>query len=82
MGRASLMNYPSAIQTLAHYRPSAFQGDGHPGLRRVMPPVAHLSSELWLLTHPDLRDTVRIQAVFQILQQELAPLAARLAGTS
>jgi len=59
-----------------------FLGDGHPGLRRVMPPVTELSSELWLLTHPDLRDTVRIQAVFKILQQELARLAARLAGTS
>lgn len=58
-----------------------FLGDGHPRLARVLPPVAELSTVLCVLTHPDLRNTVRIKAVFQILQQELSPLVARLAGT-
>jgi DNA-binding transcriptional LysR family regulator len=59
-----------------------FMGDGDPGLRRVLPPVPELSLQLWLLTHPDLRDTVRTKAIFQILQQELKRLAPRLAGTA
>lgn len=59
-----------------------FLGDSHPGLRRVLNPVNELSQELWLLTHPDLRDTVRIKTVFQILQQELLRLAPRFAGSA
>lgn len=58
-----------------------FMGDGYPGLLRVIPPIAELSLDLWLLTYPDLRDTVRIQAIFKILQKELTRLAPRLAGT-
>lgn len=57
-----------------------FLGDGHPGLRQVLPPMTDLALDLWLLTHPDLRDTVRIKAVFQILQQELMQRAPRFAG--
>lgn len=39
-----------------------FLGDGDPGLARVTAPVAELSSELWLLTHPDLRRNARVRA--------------------
>lgn len=46
-------------------------GDASGALKRVGEPVAECASALWLLIHPDLRDTVRIKAVFQLLQSEL-----------
>lgn len=45
-----------------------------PGLRRLCQ-VSHLSSELWLLTHPDLRNVQRIKVVWDAL-------AAGIAATS
>lgn len=58
-----------------------FLGDSDAGLRRLSPPVSELSLELWLLTHPDLRETVRTMAIFQIFHQELMRLAGRLEGS-
>lgn len=39
-----------------------FLADTEPGVRRVFAPDESLMSELWCLTHPDLRDTARIRA--------------------
>jgi DNA-binding transcriptional LysR family regulator len=58
-----------------------FLGDGLKELRRVAPPDPALSSELWVLTHPDLRRTARVKAVFQILHEALGKLTPRLRGT-
>lgn len=49
-----------------------FLSDSNPNLRRVLEPLPELASELWVLSHPELRQTARIQAVSQVLQQELA----------
>jgi DNA-binding transcriptional LysR family regulator len=49
-----------------------FLGDTTASLRRVVPPAPELASELWLLTHPDLRATYRIKAIVQTLQRELS----------
>ncbi len=57
-----------------------FLGDGVPGLQRVLGPVEALASEMWLLTHPDQRDTVRVKAVFQLLYEQLLKQAGRIAG--
>jgi DNA-binding transcriptional LysR family regulator len=57
-----------------------FLGDRMAELRRFKNPEAALASELWVLTHPDLRHTARVKAVFQILQQELGKLAPRMRG--
>ncbi len=46
-------------------------GDASATLRRVGEPVAECETPLWLLIHPDLRETVRIKAVFQFLHVEL-----------
>ena len=43
-------------------------------------PDPALASELWLLTHPDLRDTVRIQAVMRVLYEELGKVAGLVGG--
>lgn len=48
-----------------------FLGNAMPSLQMLGEPVPACASELWLLTHPDLRDTVRVKVVFQLLQVEL-----------
>ncbi len=57
-----------------------FLGDGMPGLRRVGAPDPALASDLWLLTHPELRATARVKAVFDVLLQGLRALAPRMEG--
>jgi DNA-binding transcriptional LysR family regulator len=42
------------------------------GLRRLRPPLEEITTDLWLLTHPDLRKTARIRALSDFLEQELA----------
>eukprot|EP01037_Dinobryon_pediforme_P013777 gene13777-13895_t len=36
-----------------------FIGDKTPGIRRISTPIRELDASLWLLTHPDLRDSAR-----------------------
>lgn len=57
-----------------------FVGDRQPALRRVTGPIGACANDLWILTHPDLRETVRIKTVFRALQQELEKAAPLLAG--
>jgi DNA-binding transcriptional LysR family regulator len=57
-----------------------FLGDSMPALTRLSPPEPTLATELWLLTHPDLRHTARVTSVFQVLQRELALKAALIEG--
>lgn len=58
-----------------------FVGDVEPRLRRVGAPLAACASELWLLSHPDMRDTVRIKRVYEQLALALRQHAALLEGT-
>ena len=39
-----------------------FLGDAEPALVRVLPPEPGIASELWLLTHPELRRSARVRA--------------------
>jgi DNA-binding transcriptional LysR family regulator len=39
-----------------------FIGDDTHGLTRLCPPITEIEGELWLLTHPDLRNTARVRA--------------------
>ncbi|MBK6998612.1 MAG: LysR family transcriptional regulator [Rhodoferax sp.] len=57
-----------------------FLGDSMPTLRRIGPPEPTLTSELWLLTHPDLRTTARIKAIYQTMQVELVKRADIIEG--
>lgn len=57
-----------------------FLGDSTPSLRRMTPPDPGLGSELWLLVHPDLRDTARVKVVYQLLNEELTAHALRISG--
>jgi len=48
-----------------------FLGDSETGLVRVMSLPEETTLELWLLTHPDLRNTARIKALVTFLQTSL-----------
>lgn len=58
-----------------------YLGDGDPRLVRAGAPIPALATELWLLTHPDLRRVARIRAFMDFLAAALATAGARLAGT-
>jgi DNA-binding transcriptional LysR family regulator len=49
-----------------------FVADPHPDLVRVLGPVDALESELWLLTHGDLRHTARIRAFMDFIAESIA----------
>ena len=57
-----------------------FMGDPDHGLRRVEPPLSEMATPLWLLTHPDLRNTARIRTVLDALAEALLRRRALLEG--
>jgi len=48
-----------------------YLGDTTPGLERVRPPLPGASTDLWLLTHADLRKTARVRALVEFLSSGL-----------
>ena len=57
-----------------------FAGDPQPALLRLAPSIAALDTELWLLTHPDLRSAPRIRTVLDFLAERLAALRPLIEG--
>jgi DNA-binding transcriptional LysR family regulator len=57
-----------------------FLGEAQPGLRRIAFSGPALDSDLWLLTHPDLRHSARVRALTDFLFDHLKPLRPLLAG--
>lgn len=55
-----------------------FAGDARPGLERLSDPRPELAGTLWLLTHPDLRQTPRIRAVMDHLGEAVLAEKARI----
>jgi DNA-binding transcriptional LysR family regulator len=49
-----------------------FIGDVWPQLVRLAPPEPEYASDLWLLTHPDLRYTPRVRALLDSLAESIA----------
>jgi DNA-binding transcriptional LysR family regulator len=49
-----------------------FIGDAWPQLVRLAPPEPEYASDLWLLTHPDLRHTPRVRALLDSLAESIA----------
>jgi DNA-binding transcriptional LysR family regulator len=89
---AIVMRCNSWMSQLAAVRSSAglaalpcFLADRLPELVRVLPPEPAMASELWLLTHPDLRRTARVRAFMDALARSLRrdrPLLEGRAGQS
>jgi len=46
-----------------------FLADPEPGLKRVIEPPKEFTSELWLLTHPQLKRTARVRAFVDFLRE-------------
>ena len=57
-----------------------FLADPEPAMVRVLPPDSSFTSGLWLLTHPDLRDTARIRAFIDFIAQSVRSQRALLEG--
>ena len=57
-----------------------FLGDTEAALARLGEPLDDCDSELWLLSHPDLRESVRVKAVREWLLQTLGAERDLLAG--
>jgi DNA-binding transcriptional LysR family regulator len=57
-----------------------FMEDKHPELIPVSEPIPELALPVWILTHPDLRNTARVRAFMQFvgdaLKKRLAPLSS------
>jgi DNA-binding transcriptional LysR family regulator len=58
---------------------ACFIADRDPNLVRVLPGT-EVRFEIWLVTHPGLRRSARIRAVYDFLSEQLAASAALLAG--
>lgn len=48
-----------------------FIGDQNPALQRLMPPNPEFGTGLWLLTHPDIRQSPRIRATLDFMAAEI-----------
>jgi DNA-binding transcriptional LysR family regulator len=57
-----------------------YLGDADPALVRIGGPVEALAIDLWLLTHPDLRDVARIRAFTAFVGDAIRERSAMLAG--
>jgi DNA-binding transcriptional LysR family regulator len=49
-----------------------FIADVRPALVRLTPPIADFSTGLWILTHPDLRQSARVRAFMDFMAGEIA----------
>ena len=77
----------SAIATLEATRQGlgvaplpCFLGDAEAGLVRVVDPPEQLTLTLWVLIHPDLRQTARVQALVAVIYDGLSRHRAALMG--
>lgn len=57
-----------------------FLGDANPALKRVGPPAPSIASHLWLLTHADLRGSVRTRAFLDYVGTDLLKRRKQLEG--
>lgn len=53
-----------------------------PGLAKLTPPLPDLDCELWLITHPSMRNTPRVRAFVDFCADEIARRSDTLEGTA
>jgi len=59
-----------------------FIADADPGLVRLGPPVPEFSAGLWLLTHPDLRQSARVRVFLDFVAAEISRQRRAIEGTA
>lgn len=59
-----------------------FIGDARPSLMRLAPPEPEFGSDLWLLTHPDLRHSARVRVFLDFLAAQIAMRRSFIDGSS
>ena len=57
-----------------------FLGDPEVGFKSILLPPKEFASELWLLTHPDLRRTARVRVFVDFMTEAIADAHARIVG--
>ena len=57
-----------------------FAGDRRPTLLRLGPAIAALATDLWVLTHADLRHVPRVRVLMEFLGERMAALRSLLEG--
>lgn len=57
-----------------------YLGDATPALKRMHPPLAEMTTALWILTHEDFRHTARIRAFTEFAAKALVRRRALLEG--
>lgn len=57
-----------------------FEADADPALRRLSGPLPDLTTDLWVLTHPDLRHAARVRAFMEHVAEAILPLRDRFEG--
>jgi DNA-binding transcriptional LysR family regulator len=57
-----------------------YVGTAVPGLAQLSPPLPELEGELWLLTHPDLRNTARVRAFLDYCAAAIAQRRKTIEG--
>ena len=62
--------------------PPCFIGESWPDLIRLEPPDPSYASNLWLLTHPDLRQTPRVRTLLDHLASSIGAKRALIEGTT
>ncbi len=58
-----------------------YVGTAIPGLAQLSPPLPELDGELWLLTHPDLRNTARVRAFLDFCAAEIGKRRKLIEGS-
>jgi DNA-binding transcriptional LysR family regulator len=57
-----------------------YMGDQDPELVRLTAPIAALETELWMVTHVDLKRTAKVRAFFEVVGEGIAAQRALIAG--
>ncbi len=57
-----------------------YVGDGNPALRRLEGVIEHLGTDIWLLTHPDIKTLPRIRAAMDWLAETVLSQRAFIEG--
>jgi len=78
----------NSLHTLAHAAAAGiglavlpcYLADTDPRLARIGEPIDELASDLWFLTHAELRHTARIRALSDFIAREMRGLKAAFAG--